>query len=126
MSTKLQACWTSVGYLDSLIGGFILLVQGILTIVGQSGGNNLESYFGSLSFLTYIQPWISGLVMILLGFLILVLVWDWLQQKLRTGSLDNWIILGILLIILGIVAGGVGGIFVLVGGICYLIGGIKS
>jgi len=125
MSTKLQACWASVGYFDSLIGGFVLLVQGILTIVGQ-GSNNLEDYFGSLSFLTYIEPWISGLVMILLGFLILVLVWEWLQQQLRTGSLDNWIILGILLIILGLVAGGVGGILVLIGGICYLIGGIRS
>jgi hypothetical protein len=125
MSTKLQACWASIGYFDSLIGGFILLIQGILTIVGQ-GDNNLETYFGSLSFLTYIEPWISGLVMILLGFLILILVWEWLQQQLRTGSLDNWIILGILLIILGLVAGGVGGILVLIGGICYLIGGIRA
>lgn len=125
MSSKLQACWSSVGYLDSLIGGFVLLIQGILTIIGQ-GSNNLENYFGSLSFLTYIEPWISGLVMILLGFLILVLVWEWLQQQLRTGSLDNWIILGILLIILGLVAGGVGGILVLIGGICYLIAGIRS
>ena len=125
MSTKLQACWTSVGYLDSLIGGFVLLVQGILTIIGQ-GDNNLENYFGSLSFLTYIEAWISGLVMILIGFLVLILVWDWLQISLKTGSLDNWIILGILLIILGIVSGGVGGILVLIGGICYLIGGIKS
>ncbi len=126
MSTNLNTCWISIGYIDSLIGGFILILQGILTIVGQ-GVSVLVSYVSGISFLTFTGiPWVNGLIMILVGFLILFLVWEWLQLKLRTGSIDNWIILGVLLIVFGFVTGGVGGILVLIGGICYLIGGIKS
>jgi hypothetical protein len=115
--------WISAGYIDSLIGGFLLVIQGILTIVSDISG-----IVGELSFLSFSGiRWLNGLIMIVLGFLVLFLVWSWLQLRLRVGTpIKNRIILGIILIVLGLISGGTGGILVLIGGILFLIGGIKE
>jgi len=115
--------WISAGYIDSLIGGFLLVIQGILTIASDISG-----IVGELSFLSFSGiRWLNGLIMIVLGFLVLLLVWSWLQLQLKMGTpIRNRILLGIILIVLGLIAGGAGGILVLVGGILFLIGGIKE
>lgn len=115
--------WISAGYIDSLIGGFLLVIQGILTIASDISG-----IVGELSFLSFSGiRWLNGLIMIVLGFLVLLLVWSWLQLQLKMGTpIRNRILLGIVLIVLGLIAGGSGGILVLVGGILFLIGGIKE
>ncbi len=115
--------WISAGYIDSLIGGFLLVIQGILTIASDISG-----IVGELSLLTFTGiRWLNGLIMIVLGFLVLLLVWSWLQLQLKMGTpIRNRIILGIVLLVLGLIAGGSGGILVLVGGILFLIGGIKE
>ncbi len=115
--------WISAGYIDSLIGGFLLIIQGILTIASDVSG-----IIGELSFLSFSGiRWLNGLIMIVLGFLVLLLVWSWLQLQLKIGTpIKNRVLLGIILIVLGLVAGGSGGILVLIGGILFLIGGIKE
>ncbi len=115
--------WISAGYIDSLIGGFLLVIQGILTIASDISG-----IVGELSFLSFSGiRWLNGLIMIVLGFLVLLLVWSWLQLQLKMGTpIRNRILLGIILLVLGLIAGGAGGILVLVGGILFLIGGIKE
>ncbi len=115
--------WISAGYIDSLIGGFLLVIQGILTIASDISG-----IVGELSILSFSGiRWLNGLIMIVLGFVVLLFVWSWLQLQLRIGTLiKNRILLGLLLLVLGIVAGGSGGILVLIGGILFLIGGIKE
>ncbi|MCE7741417.1 MAG: hypothetical protein GOP50_03075, partial [Candidatus Heimdallarchaeota archaeon] len=90
--------WISAGYIDSLIGGFLLVIQGILTIA-----SDISSIVGELSFLSFTNiRWLNGLIMIVLGLLVLILVWSWLQLRLRMGTpLRNRILLGIVLIVLG-------------------------
>lgn len=126
MTTTIKGCWIGCGNINSIIGGFLLIILGILTIIGQAY-NALGAIVGGMSFINFAQKyWVTGMIMIILGMLVLILTWEWLQFKLRTGGIDNWILLGILLIVLGVCAGGAGGLFVLSGGIFYLIGGIKQ
>ena len=115
--------WTSAGYIDSIIGGFFLVIQGILTTISEPIG-----IIGELSFLSFSGIRIlNGIIMILIGLAVLILVWDWLQLQFNMNTpIRNRVILGIVLIILGLIAGGTGGILVLIGGILFLIGGIKE
>lgn len=115
--------WSSAGYIDSIIGGFFLVIQGILTTISDSIG-----IVGELSFLSFSGIRIlNGIIMILLGLAVLILVWDWLQIQFNMSTpIRNRVILGIVLIVLGLIAGGTGGILVLIGGILFLIGGIKE
>ena len=115
--------WTGAGYIDSLIGGFLLIIQGILTIASEVSG-----IVGELSFLSFSgERWLNGLIMIVLGFVVLLFVWHWLQLRLHMGTpIKNRILLGILLIVFGLVSGGTAGILVLIGGIFFVIGGIKE
>ena len=115
--------WTGAGYIDSLIGGFLLIVQGILTIASE-----ITSIVGDLSLLSFSgMSWLNGLIMIVLGFVVLLFVWYWLQLRLRMGTpIRNRVLLGIILIVFGLIAGGTAGILVLIGGILFMIGGIKE
>ena len=115
--------WTGAGYIDSLIGGFLLIIQGILTIASEVSG-----MVGELSFLSFSgERWLNGLIMIVLGFVVLLFVWHWLQLRLHIGTpIKNRILLGILLIVFGLISGGTAGILVLIGGVLFVIGGIKE
>lgn len=109
-----------------MIGGFILVIQGILTMIGQ-GVRELR-VVGSVSFLAFSDIfWLNGLIMLILGVLVLFLVWDWLQKQVKTGPwIKDIVWLAIVLIVIGFITGGTGGIFVLVGGILYLVGQTKT
>jgi hypothetical protein len=115
--------WTGAGYIDSLIGGFLLIIQGILTIASE-----ITSIVGDLSLLSFSgMSWLNGLIMIVLGFVVLLFVWYWLQLRLRMGTpIKNRVLLGIILIVFGLISGGIAGILVLIGGILFIIGGIKE
>ncbi len=115
--------WKFAGYWNVLIGGFILVVQGFLglfwklnaniTFLGGSNFFNLGGIWGL---------WLSAILQMVLGLLVLLLVWEWLQDTLRTGVLvkdSMW--LGVIFLVIGLLALGLGGILVLVGGIFYLI-----
>ena len=125
--SNVKVCGSTCGYINALIGGFILIIQGILTMIAEAPAASSLSIVGGVSFLSFTGLlWLNGLIMLLLGILVLFLVWPWLQQQSRTGPWikdQTWI--GILLIILGFVAGGTGGIFALVAGILYIIGQLK-
>ncbi|OLS32681.1 MAG: hypothetical protein HeimAB125_06490 [Candidatus Heimdallarchaeota archaeon AB_125] len=113
--------WKFAGYWNALIGGFVLLISGFLTFFTYLAPGLY--FIGSASFFTlaYI-PWLTGLIQMLLGFLVLFLIWEWLQDTLKTGTLikdSMW--LGIILILVGLITGGLGGVLVLVGGIYYLL-----
>jgi len=117
---------TTCGYINSLIGGFILVIQGILTIISEAA--NALDVVGGMSFLAFTGiKWLNGLIMLLLGVLVLFLIWEWLQKKTKTGPLiKDSVWLAVVLIIIGFITGGTGGIFVLVGGILSLIGQTKT
>lgn len=117
---------SACGYINSLIGGFILVFQGILTMLAEA--TSALDVVGGMSFLAFTGiRWLNGLIMLILGVLVLLLVWDWLQRKLNTGPwLRDMVWLAIVLILIGFITGGTGGIFVLVGGILYLVGQTKT
>ncbi len=113
--------WKGAGYIDSLIGGIILVVQGFLTIFGGSAfvGYSALSETGIAI--------LNGIIMIVFGLLILILVWEWFQRLVKTGPwIKNHLVLGIVLLVLGLVAGGIGGILTLIGGILFIIGAVKT
>lgn len=124
--SNIKICGTTCGYINSLIGGFILVIQGILTIISEAA--NALDVVGGMSFLAFTGiKWLNGLIMLLLGILVLFLIWEWLQKKTKTGPLiKDTIWLAVVLIIIGFITGGTGGIFVLVGGILSLIGQTKT
>jgi hypothetical protein len=124
--SNIKICGSTCGYINSLIGGFILVVQGILLIIGQ--GVNALRDVGSVSFLAFTGIfWLNGLITLLLGILVLFLIWDWLQKKARTGPwIKDVVWLSVVLIVVGVITGGTGGIFVFVGGILSLVGQTKT
>ncbi len=124
--SNIKICGSTCGYINTLIGGFILVIQGILTMIGQ-GVRELR-VVGSVSFLAFSDIfWLNGLIMLILGVLVLFLVWDWLQKQVKTGPwIKDIVWLAIVLIVIGFITGGTGGIFVLVGGILYLVGQTKT
>ncbi|MBK5115125.1 MAG: hypothetical protein KGD59_11460 [Candidatus Heimdallarchaeota archaeon] len=117
--------WLFAGYWDALIGGFILIIQGFLSFFSQL--NEGLGVFGSLSFFALVDLWwLSALLSMVIGFLVLLLIWKWIIDKIGRGPLiSDPIGIGIVLLILGLIAGGIGGVLVLIGGIFYLIGSSK-
>jgi hypothetical protein len=90
-----------VAYLLVLIGGILLVVFGLVSLIGTSIANfSLISGFGLG----------AGIVQIILGIIALI--------GAKSASRLEW---AIILIIVGLIAGGVGGILVLLGGIVSLI-----
>jgi hypothetical protein len=124
--SNIKICGSTCGYINTLIGGFILVIQGILTMIAQAV--NALRVVGSVSFLAFTNLfWLNGLIMLILGLLVLFLVWDWLQKQTKTGPwIKDVVWLAIVLIVIGFIAGGTGGIFVFVGGILYLVGQTKT
>ncbi len=104
MTSKELIKW---GRILSLIGGVLLIVQGILQAIGQNLG---PSVFGTLNNV------IIGIIAIVLGALILALAYK------EFGLSD--IIIGILILVLGIIAGGWGALLAIIGGILYILGAI--
>ncbi len=124
--SNIKICGSTCGYINTLIGGFNLVIQGILTMIGQVV--NALRDVSSVSFLSFTGIfWLNGLIMLILGLLVLFLVWDWLQKQTRTGPwIKDVVWLAIVLIVIGFITGGTGGIFVFVGGILYLVGQTKT
>ncbi|MHA1198859.1 MAG: hypothetical protein ACTSQF_05855 [Candidatus Heimdallarchaeaceae archaeon] len=124
--SNIKICGSTCGYINALIGGFILVIQGILTMIAQAV--NALRVVGSVSFLAFTNLfWLNGLIMLILGVLVLFLVWDWLQKQTKTGPwIKDVVWLAIVLIVIGFITGGTGGIFVFVGGILYLVGQTKT
>ena len=117
--------WRFAGYWDALIGGFILIVQGFLSFFSQLNAG--FEVFGGLSFFALVGVWwLSALLSIVVGFLVLLLIWKWLVDKIGRGPLiSDPIGIGVVLLIFGLIAGGIGGVLVLIGGIFYLISSAK-
>ena len=116
------------GKINTLTGGFILVIQGLLTIIAEAKSARGLEVVGGMSFLSFTGIfWLNGLIMFLLGILVLFLTWDWLQKKIKTGS---WIkdnaALAVIMILVGFISGGAGGLFVLSGGILSLVGQTKT
>jgi len=124
--SNIKICGSTCGYINTLIGGFILVIQGILTMIAQAVKE--LRVVGNVSFLAFTKLyWLNGLIMLILGLLVLFLVWDWLQKQTRTGPwIKDVVWLAIVLIVIGFITGGTGGIFVFVGGILYLVGQTKT
>ena len=124
--SNIKICGSTCGYINTLIGGFILVIQGILLIIGQCV--NALRDVGDISFLAFTSLfWLNGLITLLLGILVLFLIWEWLQKKARTGPwIKDTVWLSVILIVIGVITGGTGGIFVFVGGILYLVGQTKT
>lgn len=120
-TTKTVSKWEFVGYWDALIGGFLLIVQGFLTFFSQlSTGLGV---FGGMSFFAITGVWwLSGLLSLILGILVLFLIWKWLIDQIGMKPLiKNTMWLGITFLIIGLITGGSGGVLVFIGGIFYLL-----
>ncbi len=123
--TKGKDKWLFAGYWNALIGGFVLIVQGILTFFWQI--NSSINFLGSSNFFLLANAawafWLSAVIQILLGIFVLILIWEVIQSLLKVGILIKdpmWV--GIILVIIGLLTMGLGGVLVLVGGIFYLLG----
>ncbi len=113
--------WKFAGYWDALIGGFLLIIQGLLTFFSQlAQGLNV---FGGMSFFALTGVWwLSALLSLLLGILVLFLIWKWLIDRIGMQPIiKDTMWLGIVLLIIGLVTGGTGGVLVFIGGIFYLL-----
>jgi len=116
--------WEFAGYWNTLIGGFVLIVQGFLTFFWQLapgiqflGNSNFFLLSGGIWAI-----WFNAVIQMLLGFLVLILIWDKVQDLLRIGVLiQDKMWLGVIFIVIGLITMGLGGVLVLVGGIFYLL-----
>lgn len=93
-----------LAYILALIGGIILVIQGLLSFVGMAFMMFVPSIIGPLGG----SYW--GIIEIILGIIAIIgakratdLTWD------------------IILIVVGVIAGGLGGLLVLIGGIVALV-----
>ncbi len=125
---NIRKCGTTCGHVNSLIGGFMLVFQGFLTMIAQAQSARGLEVVGGMSFLAFTGIfWLNGLIMLLLGVLVLFLIWDWLQKTLKTGP---WIkdesIVAIILVVIGFITGGPGGLFVFSGGLLTLVGQTRT
>jgi len=125
---NIEKCGTSCGYINSLIGGFILIIQGFLTIIATAEGAKELRVVGGMSFLVFSEIyWLNGLIMLLLGVLVLLLIWKWLQNILKINPLiKDTVWVNVVFILIGFITGGAGGLFVLSGGILYFVGQAKA
>jgi len=117
----IKSNWKFAGYWNALIGGFVLVIQGFFMFFSYlAPGLGL---IGGGSFFTFAYiPWLTGLIQMLLGFFVLIFIWEWLQDALKIGPLIKdvmWV--GIILLLIGLITGGFGGILVFVGAIYYLL-----
>ncbi len=117
--------WLFAGYWDALIGGFILIIQGFLSFFSELVEG--LGVFGGLSFFALTGLWwLSALLSMVIGFLVLLFIWKWLIDKIGRGPLiSDPIAIGVILLLFGLIAGGIGGVLVLIGGIFYLISSSK-
>jgi hypothetical protein len=124
-TTTTENKWRFTGYWDALIGGFILIIQGFLLFFSTLAPG--LGILGGLSFFVLVGIWwLSALLSMIIGFLILLLLWKWLSDKIGRGPLiKDPVGIGIILLLLGLIAGGIGGILVFIGGIFYLISASK-
>lgn len=124
---NIRNCGLTCGYVNSLIGGFFLVIQGLLTIIAEAKAARGLEVVGGMSFLSFTGIfWLNGLIMLLLGVLVLFLIWDWLQKKAKTGPwIKDITVIAVILIVVGFITGGAGGLFVLSGGILSLVGQTK-
>lgn len=122
-TVKTISKWEFAGYWTTLIGGFILIVQGILMFFSLIAGAGGLTFIGGMSFFTiFADAWVNGLLSLVLGILILFLIWKWLQVQIKSGPwIKDPMWLGIVLLIIGLITGGSGGVLVFVGGIYYLL-----
>ena len=82
----IRTCGLTCGKINSLTGGFILVIQGILTIISEARAARGLDVVGGMSFLSFTGiNWLNGLIMFLSGVLVLFLIWEWLQKKTKTG-----------------------------------------
>jgi len=125
---SIRNCGSTCGYVNSLIGGFFLVIQGLLTIIAEAKAARGLEVVGGMSFLSFTGIfWLNGLIMLLLGVLVLFLIWDWLQKKAKTGPwIKDITVIAVILVVVGFLTGGAGGLFVLSGGILSLVGQTKS
>ncbi len=128
LMSSIRSCGITCGKINTLTGGFILVLQGLLTMIAQAISARGLVVVGGMSFLSFTGIyWLNGLIMFLLGILVLFLVWDWLQMKAKTGPwIKDITLLAVIMIIIGFVTGGPGGLFVFSGGILSLVGQTKS
>ena len=124
---NIRKCGTTCGYINSLIGGFMLVFQGFLTMIAQAQSASGLRVVGGMSFLAFTGIfWLNGLIMFLLGILVLFLIWDWLQKALKTGPwIEDVSLVALLLVVIGFITGGPGGLFLLSGGLITLLGQTK-
>ena len=122
-TVKTVSKWEFAGYWTALIGGFVLVVQGILMFFSYLASATMANSIGGLSFFTFASiAWLNGLLALLLGILVLFLIWKWLQVQIKTGPwIKDPMWLGIVLLLIGLITGGAGGVLVLVGGVYYLL-----
>ena len=125
---RIRNCGSTCGGVNTLIGGFILVFQGLLTMIAQAQSARGLEVVGGMSFLSFTGLfWLNGLIMLILGLLVLFLVWEWLQKKTKTGPwIKDIALLAVMIIIIGFITGGAGGLFVLSGGILSLVGQTKT
>ena len=125
---NIRKCGTTCGHVNTLIGGFILVLQGFLTMIAQAQSARGLEVVGGMSFLSFTGIfWLNGLIMFLLGVLVLFLVWGWLQEQLKTGPwIKDITLLAVVMIIIGFITGGAGGMFVFSGGILSLVGQTRT
>ncbi|NLB75057.1 MAG: hypothetical protein GX799_01135 [Crenarchaeota archaeon] len=90
------------GYVLALIGGIIIVISGLLTIIG--------SPFFAFSALSALGAFVNGIIQVVIGIICII----GSKQVKHLG----W---AIILLILGIIAGGIGGILVIVGALLGLI-----
>ncbi|MEE9410919.1 MAG: hypothetical protein V3V41_08325 [Candidatus Heimdallarchaeota archaeon] len=122
-TVKTISKWEFAGYWTALIGGFVLIVQGILMFFSLIPGAVGLNVIGGMSFFTiFAAAWVNGLLSLVLGILVLFLIWKWLQVRIKTGPwIKDPMWLGIVFLLIGLITGGSGGVLVLVGGIYYLL-----
>ncbi len=117
--------WKFAGYWNVLIGGFILFIQGFLGFFWLFGANILSAS-NFFNFGGVWGAWVGAAITLLLSFLVLLLIWEWLQDLLKVGALVKdplW--LGIIFIVIGLLTFGIGGALVLIGGIFFIISSQK-
>lgn len=93
-----------VAYILALIGGVILVIQGLLSFLGMAFMMYMPSMFGSMGGAFW------GIIQIILGIVAI-------YGAKRATDL-TW---AIILIVVGVIGGGLGGVLVLLGGILGLV-----
>jgi uncharacterized membrane protein len=102
---KLASSLSHTGYILALIGGILIVLSGVFSLLGVAA-----QFFQALSFLPLFSGTLRALFQIIIGIVCITFS--------RYLSTLTW---AIILLILGIIAGNIGGTLVLVGAILGLI-----